>query len=156
MKKGIILSLLIFAFLSLAPQIGSAQSFSPSRGFFIKPFGGRIISDTALEIETAEAAGYVCVVLGYSISILPMGSPNGTPVSYYIPFTVKSSVFTLVPSKGVLGFLKPIGESSSKPTNGKLILGNYGPQTPIGCVHPILGGITIPLHTVLIYGVSGK
>src|SRR3989344_8444416 len=94
MRKGIILVLLIvfLAFIGAkivkSDAVPATPSSAPSsfsggiRGGF---FGGRIINMKATEIASLEAADYTCAVFGSSISIVPIGSPAGTPTSYFIP-----------------------------------------------------------------------
>lgn len=118
----------MFSILCLSPNTSEAIAF--------KPFGGRIFASRAIEIQTVEAAGYVCIVPGTTVSIYPIGSTNSVGVSYFIP-------------AGVL----PRG--GGNPIEGAYILGLSSEPTSIECVHPLIGPIYIPIRTVTLYGVSG-
>lgn len=131
MKKGIILTLLIFFGVSISVGVAHA-SFSGLFGIF----GGRIVSDRALEIGELEDFGYICDVPGYSIEIMPIGSPVGTPTSYLIPYSTRSMTGTV-------------------PSSGKLIIGRYIGKTEVVCQHPESEDIqTVPLDTVDLYGTT--
>ena len=80
--------------------------------------------------------GFGCIMTGTSISIIPIGSPSGTPVSYFIPALV-------TPRTG--------GATET----GDLILGNYGGQTIIKCIHFLGAEVTVPLNTITLFGTSG-
>ncbi len=131
MKKGTIFILLIIFLVFVGTRIVFAAS---SIGGF---FGGKIISDKAMEIEIKEWAGYKCTVLGKSITIIPLGSPTGTPTSYFIPWAV-------------------VSKTRTTPTTGKSILGKYTGRTIINCVRP--GNpptyATVSLNTITLFGTS--
>ena len=126
MKKGMILILLILFAVFFNARTASA--------FF---FGGRIIYPKAIEIEELEATGFVCFVPGSTISILPIGSPAGTPVSYFIPSFVTSATRTI-------------------PTASQLILGNYLGKITLPCVLPgdPPAATTVSLDTIIYFGTS--
>jgi len=63
----------------------------------LSQFAGEIISIPAFEIMEVEAMGFQCAKHGTSFSIRPIGSPSGTPVSYFIPSFVSSST-NIIPS----------------------------------------------------------
>lgn len=109
-------------------QTGSTDS-SGGRG----AFAGRIINTKALKIQTLEAAGYICPVLGQTIEIKKQ-KPNHTyPTSYFIPTFVKSKY--------------PTGP-------GKAILGYYSGKTTITCTHPAGAVETVTLSNLTRFGVS--
>jgi hypothetical protein len=135
-KKGIIFILLIIFLVFVGTQVvfASFSFFSPSFSI-IKSFGGRIIQTKALEIQELEAMGYICMVPGSSISITPIGSPAGTPISYFI-----------LPSK-----------TNTTPMVGQLILGKYSMmKIVIPCIRagypPMFSSVS--LNKVTIFGVS--
>jgi len=107
---------------------------STASAFLGNPFGGRILHSKANEISVLEATGFTCLVMGETITIKPMGSPFGTPTSYYIPFSTR-------PKTGGVGM-------------GKLILGKYTMKTPITCTHPTSATTTVTLDTINYYGTS--
>ena len=102
---------------------------------FGKVFAGKIIHTKDIEIQTLEFAGYICPVFGSSISIIPMGSPLGTPTSYFIPFGTYSKTGYSV-------------------RTGQLIMGKYSWKTPIACVHPAGSVQTVWLDTISLFGTS--
>jgi hypothetical protein len=101
-------------------------------------FGGRIINTKALEIESLEGTGYQCYVPGSSITISPIGSPLGTPTSYFIP-----------------SFVTP--KNRSLPSIGKLIMGKYIGKTMISCIYPSNPPMftTVSLDTITLFATSG-
>lgn len=104
---------------------------------FERPFGGIIFSsDKALEILALESVGFVCPMIGVSLSIIPIGSPAGTPVSYFI------SPFALARASG--GSIK----------TGEFILGDYGGYTTVQCVHFIGAVIPVVLSNITVFGTS--
>ena len=130
MKKGaIFISVAIFLFFFSTSIV--LASYTPIGGFF----GGKIISNKAMEVEFKEWAGFECIVLGSSITIYPIGSPPGTPTSYFIPWGV-TSAFPTMP--------------------GQFILGIYSGKSTITCIlksnPPIIE--TILLDTITLYGNS--
>ena len=130
-RKGIIFVLIIVFAIFVGTRTVSAFSFFG--GFF----GGRIISDKAMEIELKEWAGYTCVVLGTSITINPIGSPPGTPTSYFIPWSITS-------------------RNGYPPISGRLIMGIYGGKTNIVCIYPSVPPFieTVSLDTIDLFGTS--
>ncbi|KKQ88029.1 MAG: hypothetical protein UT09_C0005G0011 [Parcubacteria group bacterium GW2011_GWF2_38_8] len=141
MRKGIILVLLI-VFLAFAGAkivksdavpATAARAPSVSAGFF----GGRIINTKALEIEALEGVNFECIVVGSTISIIPIGSPAGTPASYFIP--------TFITSK-----------TRTTPSVGQLILGKYSTKTPITCIFKGIPPVTVVvnLDTITLFGTS--
>jgi hypothetical protein len=104
---------------------------------FAKPFGGRILYTKAIEIQMLESTGYVCFVLGETITIKPIGSPMGTPMSYFIPFSVRS-------------------KTGNSLRMGQLILGKYGIKTLITCelTYPPWTPATVSLDTITLFGTS--
>ena len=83
--------------------------------------------------------GYVCVVPGETFTIKPIGSPAGTPMSYFISILTKSKT----------------GNSLSV---GQLILGKYAGKTSITCTlksYPFTVQ-TVILNRVSLYGTSNK
>ncbi len=131
MKKGLIATLLVvlgfFFYTSYR-----AHAYEGSWNIF----GGKIISDKALEVGELEDFGYICDVPGYSIEVLPVGSPAGAPTSYFIPYTAKSLTRTT-------------------PYSGKFIMGRYAGLTEIVCQHPESEDIqTVSLNTVDLYGTT--
>ncbi len=131
MKKGIIFILLI-VFLLFAGARTVSANFS-----FGRLFGGRITAPKAVEIEALESAGYVCPMYGTSISIMPIGSPAGTPISYFIPSFVTS-------------------KTGTTPASHQLIMGRYSGQTTIICIlesYPPLEQ-EVSLETINLFGTS--
>lgn len=139
MKKGIIFVLLIvfLVFANISSVYASENNYV---GIFLpeeKPFGGEIINDKALEIETLEDSEFICDLQGgESIEIDPTGSSTGTPTSYFIPADVRS-------------------ETDAFPAEGELILGNYdsNKKTSITCTLMDYS-VTVELDTISYYGVS--
>lgn len=143
MKKGIFFILLIVFLVFVNTNIvrsdavpataTSTLSGSGWGGFF----GGRIINTKALEIETLEASGFICFVPGSTISIIPIGSPPGTPINYFIPSFVTSKT----------------GYGAS---TGALILGKYGGIMTISCTLPAEPPITtvVSLNIINLFGAS--
>ena len=100
------------------------------------PFGGKIIWKKALQIQVLEATGFVCIVFGKTIQILP--TVKSFPKSYFIPTIIKNK--TNVPIS--------IGQS---------ILGLYGVKIPIVCTNAESGVTkTVNLSTVTLFGTSKK
>jgi len=131
-KKGITLSILVIFLLFLCVKTAHASLGSV--------FGGRIIFKPAVEIATLEATNYNCqagLAGGTSISIMPLGSPAGTPVSYYIP-----------------PFVSPVTETI--PVVGQLILGLHSGVFGITCVYrgypPVI--VVVPLSIITYFGTS--
>jgi len=138
-KKSIIFILLIAFLVFVSAKMVFAYSF------FGGVFGGRIISMPALEIAEMEATGYICTVPGITISIFPIGSPPGTPTSYFIPSYITSKTRTT-------------------PAIGQLILGRYSGQTMVTCTltlwlpsHRRSTTITtVSLDTINLFGTSRR
>lgn len=131
MRKGILFILLIF-FVFFTYASFAHASFLGAFGIF----GGRIASDRALEVGELEDFGYICDVPGYSVEIMPIGSPLGTPTSYLIPYTARSMTGTV-------------------PSYGKLIMGRYTSKTEVVCQHPESEDVqTVSLYTVDLYGTT--
>ena len=130
MKKGIFLGfLIVFSLLVAAKTVSAIVNFLPQ-------FGGRVINTTALEIQALEWAGFQCAVPGSTISIAPLGSPLGTPISYLIPFGIYS-------------------KTGYSPMIGQLIIGKYNWwKTTITCTHPAGAVQTVWLDTVGVFGNS--
>ena len=101
-------------------------------------FGGRIIDTKATEIRALESAGYNCFTLGSSISIMLIGSPAGTPTSYFIPYYV-------------------IPKTRTQPASGRLILGKYGGTATINCTlaSDPPQTTTVALSTITLFATSG-
>ncbi len=132
MKKGIIFILLIIFLVFISTRIVFAASFS----LLGKNFGGKILTTRAIPIVITETSGFVCAVPGVSITILPIGSPNGVPVNYLIPIYVTSKTRTT-------------------PAPNQWILGKYFGQTQITCTQPVTGATTtVTLDTISLYGTS--
>ena len=132
-RKGIIFGFLIIFLLPFTTKTVWALS-----NFLSQPqFGGRIINTTAIEIQELEMAGFQCVVPGSTISIAPLGSPVGTPTSYFIPF----------------GTFSKTGYS---PRVSQLIIGKYGWKTTIPCTSATVPPIvtTVWLDTINLFGNS--
>ncbi len=131
-KKGVIfLATAVFAFVIGEPFV---FAFSSLGGFF----GGRIISVPAMEIQLKEWAGFTCFVYGTSITITPLGSPAGTPISYFIPWAVTSATgFPASPNQLVLGIYS-------------------GEKTPITCILPSTPPVIdiVELDTITYFGNS--
>jgi hypothetical protein len=126
MKKHFLATSSIFLSLLILFMGFSANASSTS-------FGGRIINDKSLQIQQAEAKGFVCSVPGKTITIKP--SKYSYPTEYLIPSTNQSrlTVFRKL----------------------KLILGRYNiTTTPIECVHPEGAVITILLPTIANFNTS--
>ena len=104
---------------------------------FMPQFGGRIIHTKAIEIQTLEMAGFLCYAPGSTISIVPIGSPLGTPTSYLIPFGVTS-------------------KTRISPRAGQLIIGKRSGKMVINCTLAYFPFTTIPvsLDTVFLFGNS--
>ncbi len=98
--------------------------------------GGRVVSVPAFEIYALESTGFICPVMGKTLSIYPMGSPTGTPTSYYISSLVHSQTNTIL--RGM----------------GQLIIARFSTPTFITCTHPAGAVTQIPLHTINLYGTS--
>ena len=139
-RKSIIFILLIAFLVFISVKMVFAYSFLGG------VFGGRIIYTKALEIEEMEAAGYICPMFGTSISIIPIGSPPGTPTSYFIPSYITSKTRTI-------------------PAVGQLILGRYSGQTTITCTltfpsesDPSIATtiLTVSLDTINLFGTSRR
>lgn len=128
MKKGIIFILLIIFLIFSNTKIVSAFSFE-------KSFGGKILYTKAMKIQILESAGFTCTVLGSTIMMMPIGSPVGTPIDYFIPW------YTISKTKTTL-------------RSGQYILGKYGMTTPITCVSVIGVPIIVDLDTITLFGTS--
>jgi len=132
-KKGIIFILLTVFLVFASFRIVFASSFSLG-GYF----GGRILHTKAQEIINWEAMGYVCSVPGTTIAVLPVGSVNGIPTSYFIPSYITSKTRTT-------------------PMAGQYILGKYSGTITISCTYPSSPPITItvtPLSIITLFGTS--
>ena len=101
---------------------------------FMPQFGGRIIHTKAVEIESLEAMGFLCPTAGSTISITPIGSPTGTPISYFIPYGIYS-------------------KTGHNTRAGQLIIGKYSLKTIVNCTlaHYI---IPVSLDTITLFGNS--
>ncbi|MFA5936831.1 MAG: hypothetical protein WC822_03060 [Candidatus Paceibacterota bacterium] len=131
-RKGIFLILLIIFLVFVSANVVDA-SFS-----FGKFFGGKIISTKATEIQILEGSGYTCPMYGTSISIVPIGSPAGTPTSYYIP-----------------SYVTPMTRTT--PMTGQQILGVYGGQTMISCFITYPPDIrVVSLTSIILFGTSRR
>jgi hypothetical protein len=137
-RKGIFLILLIIFLVFISVNIVHA-SLS-----LRKFFGGKITSPKATEIKEAEAAGYKCPMSGTSISIIPKGSPSGTPTSFFIPSSVT-----------------PVTRTT--PTTDQQILGIYSESIEnIMCKRPspedpeIEEKLTIGLKIMTLFGTSRR
>ena len=97
------------------------------------PLAGFIINKKATKIQTLEAAGYICPVIGQTIEIKKSNEKYKFPTSYFIASFVKSK--------------NPTG-------TGKAILGYYAGTTTITCTHPIGSVETVILSNIVKYGVS--
>ena len=125
----VIASMSFFALLILSINIAHAAS----SGRF---FGGRIVETKALKIEILEDSEYECEVPGSTIEIETIGSPKGTPTSYFISAGTKS-------------------KTNTKTRNGQLIIGKYSGKTTITCIRPEPEDIqTVVLDTITMYGTS--
>ena len=134
MKKGIILTILVISLIFI--------SFKTANASLGSVFGGRIIFKPATEIAALEAGNFNCqdgLAGGTSISIVPLGSPAGTPVSYYIP-----------------AFIYPVTETV--PTVGQLILGLHSGIFGITCVYQGYPPVTVvvPLSVITYFGTSKR
>lgn len=99
-------------------------------------FGGRIKYEISLQIDVLESTGYVCVMPGTSLTIIPIGSPLLTPIEYFIPSFVISKTGTI-------------------PTRDQLILGRYSGKTMITCTRPKPPDVkTVSLDTINLFGTS--
>ncbi|MDO8659232.1 MAG: hypothetical protein Q7K54_01395 [Candidatus Parcubacteria bacterium] len=134
MKRGIIFSLLIF-FLLLA-NTNTVFAFSSFR-FLLPQFSGRIVFSPAIEIASLQMMSFQCAVMGSTFSIYPIGSPAGTPVSYFVPFGVFSKTRNAI-------------------RIGQLIIGKYSFKTPIVCTSSTTPPVitTVLLDTVTMFGNS--
>ena len=139
MKKYFLFSfygclLLASLFFAFAPKSFSATI---SNSGYYRDFGGKIITTVANEITTFQSSGYICSVPGQSISIIPIGSPAGTPMSFIIPFGI-------------------ISRTGNPIRPGQYMLGKYGGMASAYCIppspHPV--AISIPLQTIVYYGNS--
>ncbi len=127
-----VITAIIFASLNIDFAKGANISISRS-------FGGKIISSKAMKIKALESSGFVCTMPGTSVSILPIGSPPGTPTDFIIPYVV-------------------IPKTGNKPEAGKYILGTYFGKMTAVCVlqtseTPIIN--TVILDSINYYGTSG-
>lgn len=113
---------------SQAGKTGSTD-LSGGRG----PLAGLILHKKALKIQTLEAAGYICPVLGETIEIKKQKETHKYPTSYFIPAFVKAKYPT---------------------ASGKAILGYYSGKTTITCTHPLGATETVTLSNIVRYGVS--
>lgn len=133
MKKGIILILLITFGVFVSTNITFAAS---SLG---RVFGGEIVSIEANPIKELESLGYACIKFGTTVSIMPIGSPAGTPTDYFIPYYEMS-------------------KTGITPVIGGLIAGMYtSMRAYIPCIlsstHPDVK--VISLDTMILFGTSG-
>lgn len=142
MRKGIIFFLLIIFVVSISlnqVEGGSVPATPASSGSGITGgvFGGRVVNTKAIEIQMLEESGFQCMVPGTSITILPLGSPTGTPISYLIPIGVTSRTRNSIDT-------------------GQLILGKYFGQVAITCVYPSLPPVitSVGLSTITLFGTS--
>jgi|SRR3989344_7559571 len=134
MKKGITFILLVVSFVFISFNMVFAFGFSSLGGMF----GGRILLTKALPIQLLETVGYTCPTYGgTSLSIIPIGSPVGTPTDYFIPSFVASKTRTT-------------------PSTGKLILGKYAGTIIITCTYPDPPNMqTVTLPIINLFGTSG-
>jgi len=121
--------LLTISFLFIGTKI--VLAYSSFGGFF----GGKILSTKAIEIETLEGAGYLCYVPGTSISISTIGSPPGTPMNYFIPYST-------------------ISKTGNALRTGQLILGRYGGIELITCFHESGPSKMVSLERIDLFGTS--
>lgn len=151
MKKGILLILpvVIFAFIFFAQapittkaSAAKAVPANPSSAkasaavSIGKAFGGMITSSTAVPILARQAMGYMCIVPGISMTIVPV---TITPTDYFIPFPIAARA----------------GAAMAMP--GAWTLGTYTIPTPIACVRAFPPSVDIvPLPTVIIFGTSAS
>jgi len=153
-KKGIILTILVISLIFL--------SFKTAHASLGSVFGGRIIFKPATEIATLEATNYNCqagLAGGTSISIAPIGSPAGTPVSYYIPAFIKPVTGLYHTKSGLFSYyLTPDTDEEYKTTTipGQLILGLHSGIFGVACVYqgypPIV--VVVPLSIITYFGTS--
>lgn len=130
MKKGAIFILLIVFLVFVNTNIVSANSS------FFRFLGGRITNTKATEVQIYESMGYVCPAYGTTISIMPIGSPSGTPIDYIIPYFV-------------------IPQTRTVPRTGQLILGRYGGVTTVACTKLSPPDVrTVMLPTINLFGTS--
>lgn len=131
MKKGI-------KFILLSVFLVFVFSFKTTEASWLRAFfGGKIINMKAVEIQALESAGFNCVVPGQTITILPIGSPSGTPTEYFIPFST-------------------VSKTRNSIHTGQTILGKYIGKTIITCILPKPPLThTVSLDTITIYGTSG-
>lgn len=138
-KKGIILFLLIvfLVFVSTSSVSANVFGFTNAMSKTVRQFGGKIIVPKALEIQELEASGFVCTVYGTTVEIMPIGSPVGTPSSYFIPSYITSKTRTT-------------------PRVGQSIMGKYAWKTPIVCIYPSNPPIikVVWLDTIILFGTS--
>ncbi len=135
MKKSIkfILLSVFSVFLIFIFSFNTASAFFGLGGFF----GGKIVNMKSIQIAALEMAGFQCMVLGRTITILPIGSPVGTPTEYFIPFSTISKT------------RYPINYS-------QLILGKYVGKSTITCILKTYPFTVTPvmLDIITIYGTS--
>jgi hypothetical protein len=154
-KKGITLTILIIFLVFI--------SFKTAHASFGSVFGGTIIAKPAIEISTLESSNFNCeagLAGGTSISIIPIGSPAGTSVSYYIPAFIapvtglwhnhETGLYSYYLLPGTSDLYKTVS------TIGQLILGMYDGKIPIACVYqgypPVV--VTVPLSIITYFGTS--
>lgn len=97
------------------------------------PLAGRILHMKALKIQTLEAAGFICPVVGETIEIKKQNEKHKYPTSYFIPLYIQAKY---------------------PPTSGKLILGYYSGTFTITCTHPAGAVETVILDSIQKYNVS--
>ena len=137
MKKVVFAVLIISFSIFTIPKITHADIFS---GIFKmlaniqKPFGGRILNTTAVEIQTLEDTGWTCEVPGTSITIKPVRGP----ASYAIPAGV-------------------VSKTNTTPEDGQSIKGLYLGKTVITCkmsCPPVECVTAVTLDTIKMFGTS--
>jgi hypothetical protein len=106
-------------------------------GSYSGNFGGKIINTKAWEIQGYESVGYVCIVPGQTFTIKPMGSPVGTPMSYFVSLLAQS-------------------RTTNSLRTGQWILGRYAGKTSITCTlpYPPYTAQVVSLSRVSVYGTS--
>ena len=123
-----IFTLLIVFLMFVSTQIVFASSFNI--------FGGKIAAIEASDIQELEDFGYECDIPGISTSIVPIGSPSGTPIDYLIPYGVTSKTGTM-------------------PRIGQLILGSYSGEEIVECINAESEDVqTVVLNTITLFATS--
>lgn len=120
----IVFSCLVLVFLANAPVAYSASKQ--------KIFGIRITKLKAQPIEQKEKEGYTCIVAGQTIEGRLVGSPRGTPTSYFIPAGV-------------------VSKSGGPAKAGNQAIGFYTVPTPIVCIRPPAGVAIVKLDTIAVW-----